>query len=306
MTHPLPRVLTSQALRELRVWNGVAERQVRNGTWQRGARGVLLTSDRQPNARDLVDIARAHAGPEFVVTGLLVLAELGLPWLPEVAAAHVLVPPEVRRRGGKLVRVTRTSGYGDLMTWQRYDALLATPDRAVIDAARAQSTLRDVRGIVLGAVNRQAVATNALSTLLDAGQRNGSALTRRAIRDAERGCASPPEAELVDALIGKGVPFYVNPQLWLGPVLLGSPDVWLVGRGVGGEVESVEWHGDDDRAESTYDRHERITAPGLELVHLSVRRVRRDVEEAARHLLAVEPVTEPTGLRVVPRGPLLS
>jgi hypothetical protein len=302
---PLPRVLTSSDLSELRVWNGVAERKVRDGEWQRGARGVLLTCAEEPTAADLVAMARAHVGPHFVMTGLLVLAELGLPWLPAVEAAHVLVPPEVRRRGGKLLRVTRTSGYDELRTWRRYDALLARPDRAVVDAARAQSSLREVRGIVLGAVSRKAVTPQALHAVLDAGQRNGSALTRRAVRDAERGCASPPEAELVDALIGKGVPFYVNPKIYLGDVLLGSTDVWLVGRGVGGEVESVEWHGDDEQTESTYDRHERMTAPGLELVHLSVRRVRADVEEAAGHLLSTTPVTEPPGLRVVPRGPLL-
>src|SRR4051794_18274153 len=108
---PLPRVLTSSDLGELRVWNGVAERKVRAREWQRGARGVLLTSAEKPTAADLVAIARAHVGPAFVVTGVLVLAEFGLPWLPAVEAAHVLVPPEVRRRGGSFVRVTRTTGY---------------------------------------------------------------------------------------------------------------------------------------------------------------------------------------------------
>ena len=301
----LPRVATSADVRQLRVHNGVAERQVRGGHWQRAARGVLLTSKDTPSSRDLVEVARAHVGAEFVVTGLLVLAELGLPWLPAVEAAHVLVPPEVRRRGGPLVRVTRTSGYDDLMTWRRHDAKLAAPDRAVIDAARGQSTLRDVRGIVLGAVGRRATTPVGLRAILDAGQRNGSALIRTAISDAERGCASPPEAELVDGLIGRGVPFYVNPHLWLGDVWLGSPDVWLVGRNVGGEVESVEQHGDDAQTESTYDRHERITAPGIELVHLSVRRIRADLDDAVAHLLSKPAVPTPTRLRVVPRGPLL-
>jgi hypothetical protein len=159
---------------------------------------------------------------------------------------------------------------------------------------------------VLGAVTRRVATPDELRRSLDAGQRNGSGLTRRAIGDAERGCASPPEAELVDGLIGKGVPFYVNPELWLGDVRLGCPDVWLVRRNVGGEVESVEWHGDDERTESTYDRHERITAPGLELVHLSVRRIRADVAEAVAHLLSRPALPTPMGLRVVPKGPLLS
>jgi hypothetical protein len=112
----------------------------------------------------------------------------------------------------------------------------------------------------------------------------------------------------VDTLVGCGRPFYVNPQLLLHGRALGSPDVWFLGTGVGGEVESVERHGSDDDTETTYDRHERMTAPGLELVHLSVRRIRRDVDEAARHLLdrvAARDEPEPPGLVVVPRGPLL-
>jgi hypothetical protein len=96
-------------------------------------------------------------------------------------------------------------------------------------------------------------------------------------------------------------------------VLLGSTDVWLGGLGMGGEVESVERHGDDEQTESTYDRHERITTPGIELVHLSVRRIRADVKEAAAHFLhrarerrkRPPGLREPAGLRVVPRGPLL-
>ena len=303
MANSLPRVITTSDLRALRVHNGVAARHADAGTWQRGARGLYVTGDL--SSADLVEVARAHVGAAFVVTGLLVLAELGLPWLPAVEEVHVLVPPDVRRRGGELIRVTRTSGYDSLESWPAFQARLANPPRAVIDAARAMTTLRDARALVLGAVARKAARPNELHTLLDAGQRNGSALTRRAIRDAERGCASPPEAELVDALVGRGVPFYVNPELWLGDVPLGRPDVWLLGRGVGGEVESQERHGTDAQTESTYDRHERLTAPGLELVHLSVRRLRLDVHEAAGHLLARTPVPEPRALRVVPRGPLL-
>lgn len=62
---------------------------------------------------------------------------------------------------------------------------------------------------------------------------------------------------------------------------------------------------------STYDRHERVSAGGIELVHLSVGRIRRSVSEAAGHLLdrararALLPYPEPAALTVVPRGPLL-
>ena len=187
----------------------------------------------------------------------------------------------------------------------------APAERAVIDASRELTSLQDMRGVVLGAVADGWADVADLRRVLDATQRNGSGRARRAVVDAERGCASPPEAELVDALIGCGRPFYVNPALLVNGRLLGSPDVWLPGLGLGGEVESKERHGSDEDTESTYDRHERMTSPGIELVHLSVRRIRRDVNEAARHLLDRADVRsrlvrpEPAGLVVVPRGPLL-
>jgi hypothetical protein len=217
----------------------------------------------------------------------------------------MLVLDYMRLTGSEHLRVTRAQDHARLQTWARHDVRLAPIERAVVDAARWLPDLRDVRGVVLGAVAERWVTPAELAAVLSGGRRNGSGLTRRAVQDAERGCASPPEAELVDALVGRGVPFYVNPELWLGGVLLGRPDVWLVGRGVGGEVESREWHESRGRAESTYDRHERFAAAGVALVHLSVRRIRYDVREAASYLLSRAPLPERSQLRVVPRGPLL-
>jgi hypothetical protein len=180
-------------------------------------------------------------------------------------------------------------------------------ERAVVDAARRAGSRRDARGIVLGAVADRRASVAGLDAVLAACRRNGSALARRAIRDAERGCASPPEAELVDALLPLRRPFLVNPELWCDGVKLGSPDVWLLGGAVGGEVESVERHEGDEQAESTYDRHERFAAEGVELVHLSVARIRRDPRAAAAHYLARASAgpRPPRGLVVLPRGPVL-
>lgn len=277
------------------------------GRWQRGARGIYLPRPGPPAAGDLVEAAGVHVKGPFVVTGCLVLAELRLRWLPPMTGVHVLVPDSVRTTSSHRVRVTRTADFDRVQTWSRYEARLADASRALVDAARFAPTLREARGIVLGGVADGWAAPDDLRAILDAGQRNGSGIARRVIRDAERGCASPPEAELVDALVGRGVPFLVNPQLWLGGVLLGSPDVWLVGTAVGGEVDSAERHEGERQVESTYDRHERYAAAGIDLVHLSVRRIRRDVGEAAAHLLrrAAAGSSPPPGLVAVPRGPVL-
>lgn len=300
-------VVTAAELRQLGTSLDVADRQVRGGRWQRAARGIYLTHARSATDAELVAVARAYSGRDAVITGALVLRQLGLRWVPPYAQVHVLVRPEVSGMSSGLVEVTRTNDVGQLETWTRYGGSLACAERAVIDTARGLPTLADVRGVVLGAVADRWADPAALRAILDAGQRNGSALTRRAIGDAERGCASPPEAELVDALVGRGVRFYVNPELWLDGVLIGCPDVWLVDRGVGGEIESRERHETDVRlVESTYDRHERFAAACLELVHLSVRRVRRNAVETADHLLARVPLRPPPDRLVIrPRGPLL-
>jgi hypothetical protein len=257
---------------------------------------------------DLGHAAAAYVRAPHILTGLLVLHELGLRWLPELTVAHALVPDRVRRPSSRRVVVTRTTAWADLDTWCRAGLRLAAAERAVVDAARATSTLRDVRGIVLGAVADRHATAQELLAIVDAGQQNGSALVRRAVGDAARGCVSPPEAELVDALVGRGVPFLVNPELWIDGVKIGCPDVWFVGTAVGGEVESAERHGDEQGVTSTYDRHERFADRRLELVHVSVRRLRRDVHEAAGHLLGrmrLSTAPVPPGLVIVPRGPLL-
>lgn len=301
----ITRVLRADQLVD--VSQDAAERAVKAGRWQRPAYGIYLTSREAPTDRDLMAIAAAYVRGPFIVTGLLALRACELRWLPLSAGIHVLVPPENRQRSSGLIRITRTSYFERLSSWVQGGGRMAMPDRAVIDATRSLPSLRAVRGVVLGAVADGKATTDDLTAALDAGRRNGSGPTRRAIGDAVRGCASPPEAELVDQLVGRGVPFYVNPQLWLGAELLGSPDVWLVGTGTGGEVDSQERHGDDDTIENTYDRHERFAASGLQLVHLSVRRIRRDVVAAADHLLARARAGPPSppGLVIVPRGPLL-
>lgn len=284
-----------------------AERAVARNDWQRPARGIYVPHARPLGPLDLGPAAAAYVGGPYLLTGLLVLHLLGCRWLPELSVAHVLVPDRCRRTSSKNVLVTRVGDWEALTRSVRFGLHLAGTSRAVVDAARALDNLRDVRGVVLAAVADRRTCASDLAAIVEAGRRNGSALVRRAVRDAARGCASPPEAELVDALVGCGRPFLVNPELWYGEVLLGCPDVWLVNERVGGEVESVERHEGEDGRESTYDRHERFAAAGAGLVHLSVRRIRRDAVASARHFLdratAIAPA--PSGLRVVARGPVL-
>ena len=293
-------------LRAAGVTLDVADREVRAGRWQRVARGVYVLHDRPLGPADLARAGHAYARAPCVVTGLVAVHLLGLRWLPVAERVHVLVDDLLRRPSSGLVDVRRAAVLSEVPSWSRSGVRVAAPERAVVDAALACRQLRDVRGVVLGAVEDRWASFADLAVMLAQRRRNGSALVRRALVDAERGCASPPEAELVDALVGCRRPFLVNPDVWRDGRYLGRPDVWLLGTDVGGEVDSVERHGSAEDTESTYDRHERFQTAGLQLVHLSVRRIRGDPGDAAAHLLArgVGRVA-PSGLVVRPRGPVL-
>lgn len=193
--------------------------------------------------------------------------------------------------------------------------------QVIVDAARElvgrqrvsdAQKLQEIRGLVLGAVADKRCSVEEIRGVLERSAPAGTAFVRRACLDAERGCTSPPEAELVDALVGRGVPFYVNCEVWVDGVLLGVADVWLVGRGTGGEMDSREWHGDEDGLDATLLRHRGFAGASLSLEHVTPKRFRQAPQAFVGQLLGEavhrqqRGVGEPTGLVLVPRGPLLS
>lgn len=256
--------------------------------------------------------ALRYAGQGALVTGLLGCRLHGLRWVPPTDVVHVLVGPDVRRAPSELwVRVRRCrDAVGLESTW--VDGIPVAPvTQCLLDAARESGSLRDVRGLVLGAVADRRCTTEQLRHALARTAVAGTAHVRRACLDAERGAASPPEAELVDALLPSRVPFYVNCEVLLGDALLGVTDVWLVGTGVGGEMDSKERHGDADLLDATLARDKRFSRAGLVLEHVTPTRFRAAREafvalllrEAARRRACGQ--AEPPDLRLVPHGPLL-
>lgn len=289
-----------------------AGRRARSGSWQRIACGIYLPHNDAPTDRELAAAALEYAGPRALLTGFIAARAMQLRWVPPTGGAQVLVPADVRRRPQPLVTVRRTAQFDRLRPWAWCGLPTAPPARVVLDAALAASSLRDTRGIVLGAVADRRVTTSELRELLAQEPRNGTAAVRRSLRDAEVGAASPPEAECVDALHGCGVPFLVNPEVWVGERLVGVPDGWFVGLGAGWEMDSRERHAAEDTFDATLARHDAFGGYGLALAHLTPTRLRRDPPAAADAVLSVARARlllppdfrEPPGLRVVPRGPL--
>lgn len=298
----------------------VVRRLVARGRWTRLWRGVYLTAAHAAGPAVLAHAAVKHAAqgpdrrgpaPEPVVSGLAGARALGMRWVPEGDQVQVLVGPHVQRPSHDQVLVRRTHDLADVVPWQWHGVRVADAARLVVDGARECGSLRDVRGLVLGAVADAHTDPEALTKLLDNGAVGGTAWARRAVGDAVRGAASPPEAELVDGLIGCGRPFYVNATLSLRGRLIGIADVYLVGTGVGGEMDSKEVHGDADRLDDTLVRHDVFTDADLTLAHVTPSRYRANPIAFHDRLFAAvadrqrRGLGEPEGLVVTPRGPLL-
>ena len=303
--------------------------------WQAPVRGIYLPHRRLLTDVELAHVALAHGGPDAVVTGLLVARADGLRWLPDdVAGAMVLVPPEIRRLSFEdLLLVRRCSALPGMPTRSWEGLPVAPPARVVVDTCRQLLVarrarvhplasrepggwfetwcLRDVRGVVLGAIADGYCTAREVTALLDGGPRRDSALLRRALRDARRGAASPPEAELVDGLLECGVTFACNVELWDGDVLVAVLDVHLIGTGVGGELDSKEAHGRADLLDATLQRDRRVSRHGIELLHVTPTRYRSDPARFHEQLFATardrlrRGLGDPPGLRLAPRGPVL-
>lgn len=314
------RTVGSLELRQANVDMSVVAALVRAGRWTWLWRGMYYCAP--PPAGP---IARAHAavkfagerGPTFrvppppVLSGLFGATALGLPWVPAVSRLHVLVGRDVQRRSNSHVLIRRTWDLADVETWSWAGVPVAEATRLVVDGARECRTLRDVRGLALGAIGAGWTSPAAVRSVLDRGATAKTALLRRALLDAERGAASPPEAELVDCLVGLGLPFVVNAEIWVDGALVGVFDIYLLGTGIGVEVDSLERHGEAATLQATLGRHERSSAAGLSLLHLTPGTFRADPDAFLQRLLAAVAsrraagLSEPPGMVVRPRGPVL-
>lgn len=303
--------------------------------WQAPLRGVYVPHRNPLSDPELAHVAVAHAGPEAVVSGAVVARLYNFRWLPDdLVGVVALIPPENRRVSSDgQVLVRRCSALATMPTRSWEGVKVAPPPQVVIDTCRqllairrarasrpgeghpggwfASWCLRDIRGVVLGAVADRHCTATEVRELLDAGAMRDSALIRRACLDASRGAASPPEAELVDGLLGCGVTFVCNVELWDGDVLVAVLDLYLIGTGVGGELDSKEAHERKDLLDATLRRDRRVSSYDVDLLHVTPSRYRSDPAQFHQDLFAAardrlrRGLGDPPGLRMVPRGPVM-
>lgn len=307
---PVDPVLTRTALRSAGLNLDLGDRLVREGQARRLAPSTYRLGPEPVSDDELLAAAVAHAGVDLVVTGFLALRLLGLEDVPHDGAVDVLVPAARRRVNTPYVRVHSTHRMPP--TWLHASGVaIADPHRAVVDAGCRMTSLRDVRALVLGAICQRWCGVDGLHAELAARARNGTALVRQALRDAEAGALSAPEAEVAQlAAADPRLPrFLLNPTLLLDGRVLGSTDGWFVDLGLGWEVESRRHHSADDSFDRTLARHDDFGRHGLQLLHVTPRRARllggayADVLAEAVQARRTAAQPEPAGLEVRPYDP---
>ncbi len=272
------------------------------GPWQRLLPGTYLAATGTPTITQKEIGALAYAGSRSVITGAAALRHHGIRG-PQTAVIAVLIPARRAVRSTQTVRIWRT-------TRMPYTVLndgpvrVALPARAVADAARALTSLRDVRAVVADAVQSRRCPLFLLADELEQGPVRDSALLRQAIAEVRDGVRSVAEAELRDLIMRARLPMPMfNARLLAGTAFIATADAWWPDAGVAVEVDSREWHLSPADWERTMQRHARMTAYGILVLHFTPAMIRREAARVAREIrdaLSAGRTRPPLNLRALP------
>jgi hypothetical protein len=270
-------------------------RHVRSGQWLRLLPGIYLVLGSSFGTEHKRIAASLYAGQPAQLTGLTALHWYGFRHAPATDKIHVLLPHTARRRSAGFVVVQRSLA---LDANERDAGLyrITSPARAVVDACRSLTELRDVRAIVAEAIHAHHITATAIDAEIRRAGRSRTALVRRALGEVLDGVRSAPEADLRDLVRTSTV----LPEVLWNPTLttldgqpLPRPDGWLPDVGLAFEVDSAEHHSDPDGWRRTLDRHNQLAMHQVEVLHFTPseirafpRKVLATIEQAYRNRLA--------------------
>ncbi len=276
-------VASRAALLELGVASStVAHRCRHGGQWRRLIPGVILVAGGRPTRYQLVRAALVHAGQGAVVTGIEALRRHGVRRLPDDDDVHVLIPHDRHVRSRSFVVVERTirppAASGPLP--------LATPARALIDAARRMTALDEVRAMIADAVQRGICLIEDLEEELTAATMVGSALARRVLKEVSAGVRSAAESWAMALLRRSTLP---SPEWNVGVrdqdgQLLAVVDCWWDSLAVAWEIDSHEFHLGPADHERTTRRRAALAAAGVVVVPTVPSRLRSEPLVVLREL----------------------
>lgn len=264
--------------------------RIRARRWQRVLPGIYASTTGHLTIEQRRVAATLFTSPTSQVTGIGALTWHGFHHLPHDPLVHVLVPHEVRRGSRGFVRVQRTHRL-DTHASTCHGYTVCSVARAVCDACRGLTLLRDIRAIVAESVQRNLTSVAALEAELRMAGSSRTALLRQAIREVASGARSAPEAELQKIFPpDTRLRIIWNPRLeGMDGTPLPSPDAWIDEVGVAVEVDSREYHLSPDGWERTMRRHNLLSSYGALVLHFSPseirarrRSVRATIERACR------------------------
>jgi hypothetical protein len=298
-------ITRSQALAVGLTRHALQHRLRLGGSWHSLLPGVYVAATGTPTIIQQEMAAMLYAGRASVITGLAALRQHRIRG-PATDFIDVLIPESRRRQNTDFVRLHRTTRMPQRI-WQFGPLQYALPARAVADASRDLTSLREVRAIVADAVQRGKCSVPDLSAELDAGPNRGSALFREALSDVAEGIRSAAEGDLKDLLTKSRLPMPLfNASLYeVDGTFIATPDAWWPQYGIAIEVDSHEWHMSPHDHDRTLERQRRMGKYGIVVLPFTPGQIRkqptevlatiRDTLESAR---GRPPVT--ANLRTVP------
>ena len=248
------------------------------GPWRTLLPGIYIALTGTPTTLQQEMAALLYAGSGSVISGPAALRCHHIRG-PSADLIDVLVPATRRRRDAGFVRLHRTTRIPERI-WQAGPLRYASPPRAVADAVRDMTSLRDVRAVVADAVQRDRCRVRDLYAELIAGPSVGSALFREALTDVADGIRSTAEADLKDLLVKSRLPMPLfNPSVYDGDTFIAKPDAWWPELGVAAEVDSHEWHMSPEDHARTLARDRRMGVAQIVALKFTPKQIRSESAE---------------------------
>lgn len=256
--------------------DALAHRLRPGGPWQRLLPGTYLAVTGSATTWQKDMAALLYAGPGSVITGLAALRGQGVS-KSSPAVIDVLIPASRQRRSVAFVAVHQSRRMPEqvvVMGRRRY----ATVPRAVADAARGLTDLREARAVVASAVQKERCPLSMLAYELEHGPVRDSAVLRQALAEVTQGVRSVTEADFLGLIKRGRLPMpLLNARLYgPGGILIAVPDAWWPQAGVAAEVDSREWHLTPADWERTMRRHAEMSRHGIIVLHFTPRQIRSD------------------------------
>ena len=266
--------------------NALRHRLRLGGPWRGLLPGVYMAATGAPTTLQQEMAALLYAGPGSVITGPAALRSHHIRTdLTEVV--DVLVPSTRQRRDTNFVRLHRTSRMPGRI-WEAGPVRYVPASRAVADAVRGMTSLRDVRVVVADAVQRDKCTIKTLAAELSQGPSQGSVLFREALADVTDGIRSAAEGDLRDLLARSGLPMPLfNPWLYdEHGNFVARPDAWWPKLGIAVEVDSREWHTSPEDHAKTLTRGRRMARNQIVVLRFTPRQIRSQPAEVIKDIKA--------------------